>query len=154
MKRRPPLGVADSAVPLFPRLKLQTSQSLFSPISHHFAHLGVQVSKRLTIFLFEVSTRSLCRRLSPPFRPPIPTSTRQDGWLGIQDDGEDLRHEGDAYPYAGSRCCRKDQYDMRATCLSSKLKLMMASYSLQIETQQPGCHHDPHRRIQRRERDL
>jgi hypothetical protein len=39
-------------------------------------------------------------------------------------------------------------------CVLSGLKLIVASYSLQIETQQPGRDHDPHRRIQRRERDL
>lgn len=39
-------------------------------------------------------------------------------------------------------------------CLSFGLNLIVASYSLQIETQQPGRDYHPHRRIQRRERDL
>lgn len=37
--------------------------------------------------------------------PPI----RQNGWPSFQDDGEDLRHEGNAHPDVGSRCCWKDK---------------------------------------------
>jgi hypothetical protein len=48
----------------------------------------------------------------------------------------------------------KTSMDAHTACLSLRSKLTGASYSLQIETQQPGCHYDPHRRIQRRERDL
>ena len=33
----------------------------------------------------------------------------QNGWPSIQDDGEDLRHEGDAHFDVGSGCCWENQ---------------------------------------------
>jgi hypothetical protein len=107
-----------------PPHQLSHLDSSLSDDQFHCQHLLVLNSSRRASNSSESSTTNPNSTFS--------SHSRQDGWPDLQDDGKDLRIQGDAPAHAGTRCCWKDDD------------------SLQVEAQS-GRNDYPHRGIQRRD---